>query len=181
MTSAPTLTLLPEAPHASRQIPRPDDFGGEDFVRAENLALIAAELIERHERLGFLSAWLPAIDFAWKHKGGEKGGKATFGRLQQLSGYARYKSGCRWLLWAAADHCRRALFDDRQVEALVFHELCHLERDVDPLTGLELGPPVLVGHDWEGFDAELEAYGAWRPSLQAAQLAFGQLPLPGVE
>ncbi|HET8631093.1 MAG TPA: putative metallopeptidase [Thermomicrobiales bacterium] len=175
---APTLAVVASAPLSGPALAIPSDlaFAG-DFLPAPDLEKIAARLIYEHGACGFLREWADDIALLWKKKGGQKGGKAIFGRCQALAGAARHYSGKRYLIWAAADHCRRAGFRERQLEALVHHELCHLAPgETDAVTG-EQAPPLVVGHDFEGFLAELATYGPWRPDLAQARAALGQLPL----
>lgn len=51
------------------------------------------------------------------------------------------------------------LLDGRGREAIVFHELCHCDRDAN-------GRPVLKDHDAQVFDTEVELYGVWWHSAQ---------------
>ncbi|MCM3132231.1 MULTISPECIES: putative metallopeptidase [Paenibacillus] len=61
---------------------------------------------------------------------------------------------------------------DQQKEALVFHELCHVEASVDknraPRNSSNDGRPVfrLCSHDLEEFKLVVEKYGLWRPDAQ---------------
>ncbi len=159
-------------------IPTDGRFAG-DFLDAPDVERIAAQLIASRDRFAFLRDWQGAIAYAWKRKGGKKGGRAVLGRCQTLSGYAKHKAGRSYLIWLGADTCREVKLTIRQLEALIFHELCHLgPGEEDEETGV-VGPPVVVGHDYEGFLAELEEYGAWAPDLVAARGAFEQLPLFG--
>lgn len=55
-----------------------------------------------------------------------------------------------------------AALDDHQREALVYHELCH----IDPVEGR------LRRHDFTGFNGEIALYGPWTFGLRSAQAAF---------
>lgn len=157
-------------------IPRESAFAG-DYRPAPELERIALRLIATDRRFGFLADWTASFSFLWKRKGGQSGGVAMLGKCQALGGVARHYAGKSYLIWLAADHCRGLRFTARQVEALVFHQLCHLAPgEVDEETG-EQEPPVIVGHDFDGFLAELETYGAWRKELVRAQETLGQLRL----
>lgn len=164
------------------EIPSDRAFLG-DYLAAPALEALARRLIATERRFAFLREWEPTIALLWKRQGGKKGAAAVFGKCQTLSGAARHFAGKSYLIWAAADHCRGARFTRRQLEALVFHELCHLapgDADEDG-EAVAATPPVIVGHDYEGFLAELEVYGAWRTDLARAHEAFAQLPLWGEE
>lgn len=163
---------------SAAHIPGDEMFGG-DFREAPDLERIVARLIAGKEQFAFLSEYQQEICILWKRKGGQSGQKVTLGKCQKLSGAARHFSGRSYLIWCAADHCRRAGLSRQQIEALVFHELCHLAPgELDDVTGVQ-APPVIVGHDFEGFLSELSEYGLWRPDLQEARNAFDQLPLFG--
>lgn len=159
-------------------IPGDEMFVG-DFRESPDLERIVARLIASKEQFAFLREYQQEIVVLWKRKGGVKGNKITLGKCQALSGPARHFSDRRYLIWAAADHCRRAGLSQEQLEALIFHELCHLAPgDENEATG-EQAPPVIIGHDFEGFVAELTVYGLWTPALQEARNALEQLPLFG--
>lgn len=63
-----------------------------------------------------------------------------------------------YICWFALDAWQ--LLDEREREAIVFHELMHCGRD-------EAGRPALIDHDAQVFTAEVERYGAWWKSAQA--------------
>lgn len=61
---------------------------------------------------------------------------------------------------------------DREREALMYHELCHIKQALDDFGSPRFnneGKPVmmLVDHDVSAFNAEVERYGAWSPDLQS--------------
>jgi hypothetical protein len=60
-----------------------------------------------------------------------------------------------WAVRLAADNCRASPFDDRQIEALLYHELKHY---VVGGEGREAGEG---GLDLEVFADELRRYGYW--------------------
>ncbi len=160
-------------------IPGPGKFAGADFLDAPDLKCIADRLIASSAHLAHLRQWSETIAYLWKQKGGKKGGRATLGSSKALSGSTAFYAHKSYEIWLAADHCRDAHLTDRQLEALVFHQLCCFGPDEE---AEELGvpaPPVVVGPDFSGFLAELEEYGFWRPDLEAARGAFEQLPLFG--
>lgn len=101
------------------------------------------------------------VHFAWKRLGGASGGNSILGKCVPVKGLTKHFAGdVDFVIWLAADHCADFGFDDRQVEALVFHELMHIEV-------LEEGNYRTRGHDCELFISELERYGAWKPGMQA--------------
>ncbi len=77
-------------------------------------------------------------------------------------------------IWVAADHVREFHLDERRVESVLYHELCHFGRNDEA----EL---VLVAHEWAGFASEIEVYGLLMPDTRAIAPAFKQARLDGVE
>ena len=110
------------------------------------------------------------IRFLWKQTGGRRNGKATLGKTSLPRGYAKFYSKADALIWVAADHLRALKASCRFLEAVLYHELCHLK--FDPVGGI-----LLVGHDFEGFIAEFEQYGAWRTDLSNLAANLKQLKL----
>jgi len=92
-------------------------------------------------------------------------GKTTLPRS-----YARFYSKADALVWVAADWLRELKASYRFLEAVLYHELCHLKFDLKD--GL-----FLVGHDFEGFVAEYKEYGAWRADLKDLNENLKQLKL----
>ena len=127
-----------------------------EFEAADNAAFILGQDIsEEAHKLYFKHARLNTnyrIDFLWKRTGGARNGAPTLGACQKPSGLLAYFSGCDFVIWLAADHCKEQGLDDEQMEALLFHELCHIGQD-------DKGKPILLPHNFEGFRAEIEEYG----------------------
>lgn len=155
----------------------------EDFLPAPELRKIGDRLVARLFS-GTEPGDLPRIDYRWKRRGGSRGGMAIYGKCVKLSGAAQhYAGGAQFLVWLAADYCELADYDARQIEALLYHELLHIEQFV---TWDRFKNPVIKyrprNHDFEGFFGELEAYGAWGSTWQLLEGIMRQLPLPqGIE
>lgn len=157
-------------PDGPIRVPSARDFDlmGADFIEAPTVRQIASLLIARHD--GTLAgAAEAAITYLWKRSGGATQGKATLGMCVKLSGLAKHGVGGDFVIWIAADHCRDLGLTAWQLEALIFHELCHVGRDEDK--------PTLAPHDYTGFVAELREYGTWHSDLLAMARAAQQLPL----
>lgn len=150
--------------------PKADDAPHDDFIPAPDVARLARLLIAKHRTL-FTHLDDVVVDYAWKRRGGSSGGKATLGTCVKQSGWAKYKTGCTWLIWLAADHCRSTMTTAFACEALVFHELLHAGADED-------GKPTVIQHDFEGFTREIVEYGLWTRDLVNAGRAVQQLQLP---
>jgi hypothetical protein len=115
------------------------------------------------------------IAFLWKRKGGKKGDKGIWGKVSPVSGVAQYWGGVEYVVWLAADHCRKNRLGARQIEALLYHEFCHFGQDPDT------GEIKMVGHDAEVFAQEVREYGLWTVDLEPVADAFRQLPLTPFE
>ena len=139
-----------------------------DFIPAPDLTKIALMLIDRHPRFAHLEGGV--MDYLWKRKGGKTKGKPVLGATQKATGLVKYYSGAQFVIWLAADNCRD--MTAKQVEATVFHQLCHIEWDPED------GRVFLVPHDFAGFVAEIEEYGDWKRDLVLAGRAFKQISLP---
>lgn len=155
-----------------------------DFLDAPELREIGDRLIKSGPLTSYDDGKL-RIDYRWKHKGGMSGGNAIGGKCVKLSGPAKhYADGAHFLVWLAADHCEVEGFSDRQIEALVYHELLHIERVETDEEDLE-GQPIIKyrtrGHDFEGFYSELEQYGMWNRVYQRLDEVVRQMALPGFE
>lgn len=139
-----------------------------DFLPADDVRRLAERLIEQNESFRHLRDM--RLEYRWKREGGKSKGKATLGKCIKATGLLRHFTQFDFVIWLAADHARDAFMTYRQVEALVFHELCHAGRD-------EQGRPSVEAHDFEGFGKELQVYGAWTSDLRIAERAFQQLRL----
>lgn len=148
-----------------------DEEGNEtDFLMAQGLRGICVDLINRYEtRFSHLATAHFVV--LWKRSGGQKAGKVTLGQTQRTGGLTKFFAETEFVIWLAADHCRTLEVTRRQLEALCFHELCHVAWD--PVKGRRM----LVGHDFQGFIAEVKEYGAWMADLEAAAKVMQQLPL----
>jgi hypothetical protein len=165
------LWLIPHRPQDPYPVPCEDTFKDDkgetrDFIGGADLQACANRLIAKHStRFGFLQSF--TVAFRWRAKGGKTKGKATLGRCQKTAGLLKNFSGADFIIWAAADHCRDAHMTFKDMEALVFHELCHTGATED-------FEPRVEPHDFEGFVFELQEYGAWTRDLRWARDAFTQ-------
>lgn len=148
------------------QVPDESAFDGE-YMDAPGLEQLAKVVMEEHAELAYLREW--SVRVLWRRQGS---GKEAMGRCKVLSGELRFFTGADWLIWAAADFCK--LMSDRQIEALLFHELMHCEVKVNK-AGQQRA--ATRGHDFEGFGLEVERYGAWDTTLVRAKDSFRQLEL----
>ena len=153
--------------------PTADAFAGDhglpqDFAEASDLAYRADQLMAADpNRFGPIANL--EVAYLWKRRGGKSRGQLTLGKCKKATGDLRFFSGMDAVIWLAADH--HAGLSDERIEATLFHELLHL--GVDEESGLV----ELVGHDFEGFAAEVVKYGAILDDVQAMAGAFHQLAL----
>lgn len=168
----------PSAPLLAANI-EPDDlyvvpgkavFFGNDFALAPDLQDIGDRLISECHELRDAMQW--RIRYLWKAKGGASKGQVKLGKCVKTSGALSFFSDVDYIVWLAADNVRDAMFTYRQVEALMFHELCHIETNEGDDSD---DTPAIKGHDAEVFLAEIQRYGMWRTDLQR----FGQLDMFG--
>lgn len=155
-------------------VPGDTSFGDNDFQEAPDLQALASQLLTKHD-ISFRHIRALRIAFLWKRKGGKKGEKGIWGKVSPVSGVAQYWGGVDYVVWLAADHCRKNHLEAKQVEALLYHELCHFGQDPDT------GEVKMVGHDAEVFAAEIREYGLWTVDLEVTADAFRQLPLTPFE
>jgi hypothetical protein len=153
-------------------------FGEQDFLPAPAVEALAERLIEDFIEFGHLET--VRIAYAWKRKGGASQGVRTLGKCAGLSGPARYFGKHEFFIWLAADHVRDAALEPAQMEALLFHQLCHIGEVVDEN---EKSPTYgettlkIVGHDFEGFWSELQQFGPWSAELRTTAETVEQLAL----
>ena len=180
----PEQTIEPELP--SIEIPSDSDFEAEevDYLPAPDIEALAEHL--RSTKSNFAEIRGYRIAYWWKRKGGTSGGKCVMGKCQKTPALAKAHKRSTWTIWLAADHLRDFQFTDRQIEALVFHELLHATLKEVEVTDKETGlteteyRPALVGHDAEFFWAEIAEYGLWTAELRRSKAAFEQVELPGI-
>ena len=158
-------------------VPQEAEFGDEAFLPAM-LDSVVTQLVRQYDSLSHIADLTVAV--LWKKSGGKRGGKPVFGKTVKRNGLVSAFTSADFIVWLAADHVAEAGYDERQITALLHHELLHIgwqEPDEDDPEGE--GKAVLVGHDFEFFAEEVRAYGAWEEMLQEAADAFRQAGLFG--
>lgn len=162
-------------------VPDADRFGFDDdlddYLKAPQLDALATWCFERYPELA--DAQRAAIAYRWKRKGGTSQGQAVLGTCTKLTGFVFQEVRCQYLIWIAADHVAADDLDQRQIEALLYHELSHITRNEDEETGAESWG--VVGHDFDGFLAEYRRFGGWHGGIAAIAHEVRQQPLPGME
>lgn len=152
-----------------------------EYIPDSELMLLARWLIENKRDLKHLET--VSIAYLWKAKGGKSGGKNIFGKCAKTPPLVRAYEQSTFTIWLAADNVREYRMNDNQIEALLFHELCHasIEEVENETTGDLSYKPVVLAHDVEMFLSELHEYGLWRTDLVRADSAFQQFRLPGFD
>jgi len=165
--------LTPGNPDDLYPVPSAQKFVDEDaeYLHAPDLQEIGEAIIDKMGGFGYLAGL--NLVFLWKDKGGKSHGKAILGRCQRPKGLLAKFCAADFIIVLSADNHRLFKSTRYQVEACVFHELCHTDLD----NSEDIPEPRLVPHDYEGFCREVELYGAWRPDLEKAAKAFEQLKL----
>lgn len=128
-----------------------------DYLDAPDLAFIGDALIARVDRFAHLQS--RRVVFLWRRAAGKSKGKAVAGKCQKPSGLLAYFASADIVVTIAADYVREWRLTAWQVEALLFHELCHTSES-------DKGELVMEPHDWEGFRAEVAAYGFWQEDIR---------------
>lgn len=136
---------------------------GAEFAPGDDLREMAKVLFDKYPD-HFAIAAQSNILFRWKKLGGAGGGARTLGKCPKVSGALKYETHADFYLWLAADHCRELQLTYFQVEALLAHELCHIDMD-------DKGKPASASHDIEEFSFVAQHWGLWRQSL----VEFGQV------
>jgi hypothetical protein len=156
-------------------VPFDSQFDGREFKDAPELEDVARKLIARADELGDLAAYPPMFRCVWRAKAKKTKGKTVLGFCNKLSGLVRYYGATDWTIEVSADALRDIKASNFQVEALLFHELNHIEVVVDEDTG-EASYKVR-GEDAYAFVSEIKRYGAWKSDLDSVADAWDQAPL----
>jgi hypothetical protein len=166
-----------EMTRVTPRIPAEIEFGDEAYLPAPELEALADALILQYpDSLGHIADLKLAV--LWKKAGGKRGGHPVFGKTSKRGGLLSAFTTADFIIWLAADHVLTADYDERQITALLHHELLHIgwqEPDEDDEDGE--GKAVLVGHDVGAFTEEIRVYGAWEAMLKEVASAFQQAGL----
>jgi Putative phage metallopeptidase len=153
-----TVGPVADKPQRNRVVlraPTEEEFDGQDFLASAALTDLAGELIVSCPELRHLGD--AAMGFLWKRKGGASKGKSTLGKCQKPSGLLAHFARYDFIVWLAADHATEYQFSGVQLEALLYHELCHADLDEDEETGDRQW--TIKPHDVEAFGSEVRRYG----------------------
>jgi hypothetical protein len=144
-------------------VPTDAAFNGRQYRDAPELANIAEKLIGEH---GFLEQLENCnVRWYWKRKTGVSKGRVKIGFMKRASDLLGHFSGADFIGWLSATTARDGKFTDTQIEAAVFHQLCHIGSD-------DSGNWIFAPHDFEGFAAEVRVFGTWTSDLKLGGNAF---------
>lgn len=158
------------------------DFGEEAFLPAGTIETLANWLIRSRQEFRHLRD--ARISYYWKAKGGTSGGKVTLGKAQKPGGFLQWVTETDFIIFISADHCRDMAITNFQMEALVYHELCHcgqrekLDKDGEPTGEFVF---AIVAHDVTTFHNEIAHYGGWLADLRQNRNTWEQLAIKEVE
>lgn len=154
-------------------IPADETFEGKDVqnIESQQLAILGRKLIDDNGEFKHLRNL--NIRWYWRRNGGAPSAKVRFGAAHHPDGMLRDELQCDWVVWLAADHFRNARPTKRQVDACLYHQLCHAQVT-------SKGKLTVQPHAFEGFPAELQRYGAWNSDLVSMLEAAGKKPSPDV-
>lgn len=144
---------------------------GEDFRPAERLEEIVKGLINRF-RDRFSSLDSLRIRVFWVNHGRTAHGKPILGQAKRPNKIWHHflEHDVDYILFVAADHCRTQQMTNYACEALLFRLLCQCFVD-------EEGKLTILDYDFQGFVAELNAYGPWTEDLKIGARAFRNSPI----
>lgn len=149
------------------------DFAGDEFLVSHDLRVAAEEMIEEFPELNHVKNY--RVVYLWKAKGGTKGEKHRLGNCERVSGMKGFFAKADFIIWLARDHAITLDMTSRQLEALLYHELCHVSFEVKD-NGEEV--TKVAQHDVELFYDEIRRYGLWTTDLETAQETFRQARIP---
>lgn len=120
---------------------------------------LAEKLAERYDsKFGLLRDL--KITYLWQAKGGKSNGQAVYGKCQKPAGLLRHYTRSDIVIALAANWALGAALTRFQIEAILFHELLHIQIDE------ETGAISLRGHDIAEFAEGVEEYGFWHAGLR---------------
>jgi hypothetical protein len=148
----------------------PEPLSETGYERAPGLTKLGGELIAEYPELADCRNF--RIKFLWKHRGGK-----ALGRCLKVGDLAAHYSDADYVVWLAIDTVTEQTLADRQITALLFHELLHVQEVLDK-EGNPTGKAGLRQHDIEEFAETVNRFGLWhadlRPAADAIHTAYTQ-------
>lgn len=157
-------------PAGNARIPYESSFAeGEDYLYDEKLEKLVFAVMAKHGMEGRFTLLV-----RWKKNGGRSKGNEVHGKCEKLSGLTKHFAQADYVIWLAADHLTSWQYTNWQLQALIYHELLHIEVEEDDDGNEKL---TTRGHDCEMFVGELHHYGTWRDDLVRVKHGIEQIPL----
>jgi hypothetical protein len=176
---AKTIPALTPAAHlvssAAFPLPNPNDFLRE-FLEDENLESLLEALIVHYPE--FAPFGDLTIRVLWQKDAGKEDGRLKLGSLSKQSNMTRYLANVDYVV--VVNYKAAAVYElnNWQMEALLFHQLEHIEIDEDDDGEVKLKTRP---HDMALFYAEVLNYGTWTLDLKNTANAFRQATLWEIE
>lgn len=149
--------------------PQDTEFGNADYLVSFDLDQIIVDLIKKNpQQFGHLASF--EILSVWRKKGGKSKGRAIMGACIKPSGLVTAYTAADYIVSVSADHVREYQLQGRELESVVFEQLCKAGVD-------EKGNPILWDYDFQGFASQVREYGLINQDLRLAATAFSQVKL----
>jgi hypothetical protein len=129
---------------------------GATLAAAPDLDILAAHLVTKYDEFRDLHNF--KLRVLWKD-----GKPRWLGKASSKGEEDHLLSGIDMLIKIAWDNCRRLKITANQMEALLYHELCHFEVETDDNDKQKL---TMRYHDVEEFNAVILRYGDWRHDVR---------------
>lgn len=139
-----------------------------EFIESAQLKAVADRLIKQHERFAHLKRF--RMLYGWKKEGGKSNGRARLAQCVKPNWLAGHYAEADFVIAFSADYWETLDGNPEQIEAVMYHELCHAGFNKHL-------QPKLMPHEFEGFFSELEHYGDVLPQWEAAAKRFRQLDM----
>ena len=142
----------------------------ESYRSADSLETVVQNLIKSFpDRFSSLSQF--QIRVMWVNHGRTSNGRAILGQAKRPNMvWKHFLEDVDYILFVASDHCRTQMLTNYACEALLFRLLCQCFVD-------EEGKFTILDYDFQGFVAELNAYGPWTEDLKVGARAFRNSPV----
>lgn len=144
-----------------------------DYLEAPELARLAREVIAQHSDV-LVSHDEIRIRYVWRRRGPVVNDRPVFGRCTRASGLVRFFGKADAIISLSADHLRELRPTRHAIEAILYHELSHIEvvEDKEGIMRVRIRP-----HDAEVFTEEIRRFGLWWDDLRRLGEAVKQAAL----
>lgn len=170
--TSPQITLTGEPADVPFPFPDPGDIHAE-YLESPELEFIAGLIINRYDRFDFMQEG--AVDemeirYVWQKSGAD----GDLGWCSKSNPKLHFFTGVDYVIGVNLEQVLIREFTHLQLEALLFHELCHIAVEVNKKGEAKR---KIAKHDRELFADEVRFYGLWEDTLKPIAQAFKQMPL----